>query len=145
MKTPTIDATLGNKVKPYRNGQPNFNAQDLNDIKIYLLKYKEQLQDTNFFCGNIIEFKVVSCFAETMKEELLEHMLKKYQSAIAIVVSLDEKSVYLQSCSEKCKINLCKLATKLCNSDCSEVDVGIIKGKITEKFLKFTTTLKPCI
>lgn len=145
MKPPTIDATLGNKVKAFRNGERNFNAQDLNDIKLYLLKYKEQLQDTKFFCGNIIEFKVVSCFAETMKEELLEHMLKKFQSSIAIVVSLNEKSVFLKICNDKCSINLCKLAAKLCDSDCSEADVNIIKGKITEKFLKFTTTLKPCI
>jgi hypothetical protein len=145
VKTPTSDATLGNKVKAFRNGERNFNAQDLNDIKIYLLKYKEQLQDTKFFCGKIIEFNVVSCFAETMKEELLEHMLKKFQCSIAIVVSLEDKSVYLKSCKEKCTVNLCKLAIKLCDSDCSEADVDIIKGKITEKFLKFTTTLKPCI
>jgi hypothetical protein len=110
-----------------------------------LLKYKDCLSSTQFFEGSLKEYKVVSCFAENFHDELLTHILTNYNAAIAITVNLSEKKIVLKKNYETCSIDLCALAKLLCDGDCYETYSDLAFGKITEKFLKFTKTLTPCI
>lgn len=144
MKPAICNNNLQANIKAFREGKRDFNPQELNDIKLYLLKYKDHLESTQFFTGSLQEYSVASCFANNFQEELLDHMINKLQAAISIVVVMDEKAVLLKLNKNICNINLCKLAKLLCDSDCIEPAENIVQGKLTEKFLKFTTKLSPC-
>lgn len=143
-KTIWTESILSEKVKLFKSGKRDFSPQELNDIKIDLLRYKDCLTNTQFFESKIKNFKVVGCFAESFHGELLTHILVKYNAAIAIIVSMDEKRIVLKKNNETCNISLCTLAKLLCNGDCYEAYNDLAFGKITEKFLKFTKTLTPC-
>lgn len=143
-KTIWTESILSEKVKLFKSGKRDFSPQELNDIKLDLLRYKDCLSSTQFFESTIKDFKVVSCFAESFHDELLTYILAKYSAAIAIIVSMGEKRIVLKKNNETCNINLCTLAKLLCDGDCYETYNDLAFGKITEKFLKFTKTLTPC-
>lgn len=138
---PTI--CINENVKSYREGRRDFSVSELNDIKLYLLRYKDQLENTKFFEGKIKDFKVVSCFAEEFHGELFRHILSINNTSIAIIIKLSTKSVLFKSNDKICDINLAKLANILC--DGADLDGVTAVGKFTAKFLNFTKTLKPCI
>jgi hypothetical protein len=142
VKQAICNNNLKDKIKAFRGGVRDFDVSDLVAIKLYLSKYKDQLSNTQFFTGALQEYSVISCFAEEFHEELLNHMIKKLNAAIAIVVTLETKEVLIKTNKEACSINLCKLAQLLCDGDC--IDSEVAQGKLTEKFLKFTTKLTPC-
>ena len=130
-------------VKAYRQGRRDFSVSELSDIKLYLLKYKEQLEHTQFFEGKIKNFKVISCFAEEYYEELFNYILNTNNTAIAIIIKLSTKSVLFKNDDKICDIDLTKLVNLLCDS--AELDNDTAIGKFTAKFLNFTKSLKPCI
>lgn len=132
---------INDNIKAYRTGKRDFSVSELNDIKLYLLKYKDQLENTQFFEGKIKNFKVVSCLAEEYHDELFSHILNN--SAIAIIIAPQSKSVFFKKNDKICDIDLSKLASLLCDS--TSISDGIAVGKFTAKFLNFTKTLKPCI
>jgi MoaA/NifB/PqqE/SkfB family radical SAM enzyme len=70
-----------------------FAAEELNDIKLYISRYKDTIDNTNFFTGSIKEYKVVSCFAEDFYEELHSRMIKNFGADIAIIVILTERRI----------------------------------------------------
>jgi hypothetical protein len=145
VKPAICNENLKGNVTAFRQGKRDFNVQELNDIKLYLLKCKDHLENATFYEGSLLKYKVLSCFAEDFQDELLDHMLVRMNAAISIVVLLKDKKVVLKSNKDICNINLCKIATVLCDSACIESEDSVIEGKITQKFLKFTTQLKPCI
>lgn len=131
-------------VKAYRQGKRDFSVSELGDIKLYFLKYKEQLENTQFFEGKIKNFKTVSCFAEDYHEELFNYILNSNNNtSIAIIIKLSTKSVLFKKNSKVCDIDLAKLASLLC--DGAGLSDGTAVGKFTAKFLTFTKTLTPCI
>lgn len=134
---------ISENVKAYRQGKRDFSVSELGDIKIYLLKYKEQLEHTQFFEGTIKDFKVISCFAEDYYEELFNHILNINHTCIAIIIKLSTKSVLFKKNDKICSIDLTKLANILC--DGAELNDGTAVGKFTAQFLNFTKKLKPCI
>lgn len=133
--------SITDNVRDYRKGKRDFSAIELNGIKLYLLKYKDQLEKTQFFEGQIKNFRVVSCFAEEYHDELFTHILNN--SAIAIIIKLQTKTVLFKKNDKICDIDLPKLANLLC--DGTGLSDGTAVGKFTAKFLNFTKTLKPCI
>lgn len=133
--------SIVDNVRDYRKGKRDFSVIDLNNIKLYLLRYKDQLEKIQFFEGKIKNFKVVSCFAEEYHDELFTHILNN--SAIAIIIKLQTKSVIFKKNDKICNIDLPKLAKLLC--DGTGLSDGTAVGKFTAKFLNFTKTLKPCI
>lgn len=140
-----IDNTLRSNVSAFRSGKRDFSVKELNEIKVYLLRLKEVISNTDFFEGNIKDNKVISCFSETSyNRELFEHMFNKLDAAIGIIVILTEKRILLQCNQSKCNIDLCNLAKLLCDGDCEDLSVDTAIGKITEKFLKFSKTLQAC-
>lgn len=140
-----MNNALISNVKLFRSGKRDFTVSELNEIKIYLLKYKEALSNTEFFQGSLKDCKVVSCFSEEYHDELFNYMFTKLSAAICIIVVLSERKVLLQRNQTLCSIDLCNLAKLLCDGDCENLSVDVAAGKITEKFLKFTNTLQACI
>jgi hypothetical protein len=142
----SADSSLKANVRAYRSGKRDFSINELNEIKVYLLKLKELLSTTEFFEGNIKYNRVVSCFCEAQfyDEELFEHIFNRLNAAIGIIVILSEKRVLLQRNQSKCNIDLCNLAKLLCDGDCENLSIDVAAGKITEKFLKFSKTLQAC-
>ncbi len=140
-----VNSTLRHNVKAFRAGKRDFSVEELNNIKIYLLKFKEALSQTEFFEGILKEYKVISCFSESIYcDELFEHMCNKLNAAICIIVTLADKKVLLLRNHKICTIDLCTLAKLLCDGECENLSVDIAAGKVTEKFLKFTKTLQAC-
>ena len=131
-------------VKSYREGKRDFSIQELNDIKLYLLKYKDVLEHTQFFEGEIKGNKVISCFATDFHTELFNYMSSKLSSAISIIVEIENRKIIFQKNENICSINLCELARILCDGECTNKEQNIAQGSLTEKFLKFTKTLIPC-
>ena len=140
----SADSSLKANVRAYRSGKRDFSINELNEIKVYLLKLKELISITEFFEGSIKDFKVISCFSEQSYDELFEHIFNRLNAAIGIIVILSEKKVLLQRNQSKCNIDLCNLAKLLCDGDCENLSVDVASGKLTEKFLKFSKTLQIC-
>jgi len=128
----------------YKGGKTDFTTEELGEIKLYLLKYKDIVSTTEFFEGSLKNYKLISCFAEDLFTELQDYMLKKYNADIAITVSIKERKIAFKSDKERCKIDLCTLAKLLCDGDCVDATGTVAEGNITDKFLNLTKTFKPC-
>lgn len=128
-------------VKAYREGKRNFSVQELNEIKLYFLKYKDQLQSTEFFEGTLKGFKVVSCVTTEYYTEFISYMLQQHAASIAIIVDPQAKHVLFQK-NDTCSVDIYKLTDILCGG--YTIQDTIVVGKLTKPFLTFTKTLKPC-
>lgn len=129
-------------IDAFKDGLREFNTFEQNAIKLYFNRYKEQIDNAEFFTGDIKGFKVVSCCASAAINEVAHHALKQYNADIAIIVMPKTQSVSFRKNKSSCTIHLNKLAELLCNGGGHEYAAG---GKITENFLNFTKTLTPCI
>jgi len=117
----------------------------LNYIKLYILKYKDVIENTSFFTGLIKEYKVVSCFAETnFYEELHSRIINNYGADIAIIVILSEKRIIFRKNSKTCDIDLCKLAQILSDGECDESSNELAAGKLTDNFINLTKKFIKC-
>lgn len=136
---------LKSNIKDYRNGRRDFSVEELNEIKLYILKYKDVIESTSFFTGLIKEYKVVSCFAETnFYEELHSRMINNYGADIAIIVILSEKRIIFRKNSKTCNIDLCKLAQILSDGECDESSNELAAGKLTDNFINLTKKFIKC-
>lgn len=129
----------------YKSGKANLTTEELGELKLYLLKYKDIISTTEFFEGSLKDYKIVSCFAEDLFPELQNHMLQKLNADIAIVVIIKERKILFKCDKERCKIDLCTLAKLLCDGDCVDEAGSLAEGNITDKFLNLTKTFKQCI
>jgi len=136
---------LKSNIKAYREGRRDFSVEELNDIKLYISKYKDCIDNTKFFTGSIKEYKVVSCFAESFFEELLSRMISNYTADIAIIVILTEKRIIFRKNSKTCKIDLCKLAQILSDGECDESSTELAGGKLTDNFINLTKKFIQCL
>ena len=132
------------KVDAFKKGERAFTTQELSDIKLYLLIYKDTLANTTFFTGSVKEQKVISCLAEDFYDDLFDHMLRKLAAAIAIIVIPSQKRIILKRNEKICNLNLCNLAKIICGGECDDLSDNIAEGVITKTFLNFTKTLSPC-
>lgn len=129
----------------YKSDSTQLTTDELSELKLYLLKYKDVISTTEFFEGSLKNYKIVSCFAEDLFNELQDHMLKKYNADIAIIVILKERKILFKCDKERCTLDLCTLAKLLCDGDCVDNTGSIAEGNLTEKFLNLTKTFKLCI
>lgn len=135
------ELTIHEKIKAFRSDAIKLSEKDLNEIKIYLLEYKDTLNHTQFYEGIIKDDKIVSCFSETFQDELVQHIHTKYNATIALIVNLPAREVIL-SCNSS--IISC---TKLCTILFGEQYISNKKwfvGTLTPNFLKLTQQLQPC-
>jgi oligoribonuclease NrnB/cAMP/cGMP phosphodiesterase (DHH superfamily) len=129
-------------IESFSDGIREFNVYELNAISLFFKKYKQVIQDAEFFQGTLKGYKVVSCVAHFAINEVASYALRKYNADIAIIVILDAKAVSFRKSSSGCDIKLNKLAEILCDGGGHEYASG---GKLTDNFLKFIQTLTPCI
>jgi hypothetical protein len=129
----------------YKSGKTDFSTEELSELKLYLLKYKDIVSTTEFYEGYLKSYKIISCFAEDLFTELQDYMLKKFNADIAITVVIKERKIIFKCNKERCKIDLCTLAKLLCDGNCIDETGSIAEGVITDKFLNLTKTFKQCI
>jgi len=129
-------------IEAFGSGIRPFTVLELNAIKLYFNRYKEQVDKAVFYEGKIKGFKVISCCAQNSINEIASYALKKYNADIAMIVMVDLKAVSFRKNKETCDIKLNKLAEIMCDGGGHEYAAA---GKTTEKFLTFTKTLQPCI
>ena len=135
-KTPRVNSFITN----FENGLRPFTILEKNIIKLYFNKLKDQLQSSEYFKGNIKNYSVIGCFATHAINEVAHFTLKKYKTDIVIVINPNTKNVsFRRSRDSDVKLNI--IAEKLCDGGGHEAAAG---GKITDTFLKFTTTLISC-
>ncbi len=137
--------TIHEKIKIFQTNSANLTHEDLNEIKLYLLEYKDNLQQIQFFEGEIKNNKIVSCFSESYHEELIEHMKKKLNAAIVIIVVLSKQEILLNKNNKLCTIDFIKLSKFLLNTEHIDTERETIKGAISSNFLKLTKQLSPCL
>jgi len=135
---------LKSNIQAYREGRRDFSVEELNDIKLYISRYKDTIDNTNFFTGSIKEYKVVSCFAEDFYEELHSRMIKNFGADIAIIVILTERRIIFKKNNKSCKLDLCKLAHILSDGECDESSVDLAAGKMTDNFINLTKKFIQC-
>jgi oligoribonuclease NrnB/cAMP/cGMP phosphodiesterase (DHH superfamily) len=126
-------------IESFENGLREFNTMELNSIKLYFNKLKEQL-NTTFFTGKIKDYKIVGCIADFAINEVAHFALKKYDADIAFVVNVNYGGVSFRR-SKTCDAKLNVIANKLCDGGGHEYAAG---GKLTQLFQDFTKTLQPC-
>lgn len=129
----------------YKSGKANLTTEELGEIKLYLLKYKDIVSTTEFFEGALKNYKIISCFAEDLFTELQDYMLRKFNADIAITVVIKERKIIFKCDKERCKIDLCALAKLLCDGNCVDEKGAVAEGTITDKFLNLTKTFKQCL
>jgi hypothetical protein len=135
---------LKSKISAYRKGERDFSVQELNDIKLYISKYKDIIDNTKFFTGSIKEYKVVSCFAEDFYEEIHSRMINTLGADIAIIVVIAEKLILFRKNPKTCDIDLCKLAQILSDGECDESTTDLAAGKLTDNFINLTKKFIEC-
>lgn len=126
----------------FEKGFTNFTPLELNAIKLYFNKYKNAIESSQFYIGEVKGFKVVSTFADTAINEIAHYSLKKFSADISIVVNLNTKNVSFRKNKTTCNLPLDKLANALCDGGGHEYAAG---GKVTDKFVSFTKNLKLCL
>lgn len=136
---------LKSNIKDYRSGKHNLSVEELNEIKLYVSKYKDVLDNSNFYTGSIKEYKVISCFADCFYEELHTRMINNYSADIAIIVNITEKKIIFKKNNNSCNIDLCKLSQILCNGECIESSTDIATGELTDNFINLTKKFTPCL
>ena len=132
-------------ISDYRNGRRDFSSQELNEIKLYICRYKDVIENTKFYAGAIKEYKVVSCFAEGFYEELHSRMINTYSADIAIIVILSDKKILFKKNSKTCSIDLCKLALIISNGECDETTTDLATGELTDSFINLTKKFIECL
>jgi oligoribonuclease NrnB/cAMP/cGMP phosphodiesterase (DHH superfamily) len=129
-------------IDSFYNGFAGFSRQHKNIINIYDKKLSEVISSLEIHVGDIplgkTKQRVVSTIATTGINDVANHILKKYNADIGIVVNPNSGSVSFRR-SKECKINLSDLATKIASGGGHAAAAG---GTITEEFLNFTKLLE---
>jgi nanoRNase/pAp phosphatase (c-di-AMP/oligoRNAs hydrolase) len=126
-------------ISSFEDGIRNFNNLELNAVKLYFNKFKDQI-NTTFFTGTLKNYKVVGCMATVAINEVAHYALKKYNADIAFVVNAEFGYVSFRR-SKQCDAKLNILASKLCEGGGHEYAAG---GKLTPQFLELTKSFSPC-
>lgn len=126
-------------IESFENGMRKYTIQEKNAIKIYIRKFKEQLDNTVNF-GTIKNYKTVAIFANTLINNIAHYIISKHNSEIGIVVNLDTKSVSFRRCIH-CDIDVSILAKTFCEGSGTMCAAG---GKLTPEFANLIKDFKPC-
>jgi len=138
------DTSVSTMVESYRSGNRDFNTHELRDIKLYLLKYKDCIEQATFYSGKIKTHNVISCFADSFYKELADYGFKKYSADIVIIVSVLTRELTMFYIKDRCTIDILKLAAIFCAANTITHTTTSVTGKFTANFLNFTKILNIC-
>ena len=126
-------------IEAFDTGFRPFTIQEKNSIKLFIKKFKEQLQG-QVFIGKIKNYKTVSIIANYAISEVAGFLIDKYNADIGIVVNLDTKTVSFRR-SKQSNVDLSILARSLCDGGGSP---GVAGGNLTQEFGSLTKYFTPC-
>ena len=125
-------------IESFEQGWREYNIQEKNAIKIYIKKFKEQLENKPNF-GTIKNYKTVAIFANALVSNIAHYIISKYSSEIGIVVNLDTNSVSFRRCTH-CDVDVSILSKTFCNGSGSICAAG---GDLTPQFAELLKDFSP--
>lgn len=127
-------------VEAFKDGFREYTSMEKNAIKLYLNKFKEQIEQAQLFTCELKGYTVISTFADFAINEVAHYLLCKTGAEICIVVNLKAKFVSFRR-SKRSNVDVSILAKKFCEGGGSPAAAG---GKLTEEFINLTKIFKPC-
>lgn len=125
----------------FYSGFDAFTFQETNIIKDYVTRKNEMIAKIEVFSGvlsiNKEPIKVVGSSGEKFTNEVCDHLIKKYSAGISFFYNINSNHVSFRK-NKECKVDLSKLAAKLCDGGGHEYAAG---GKPTNMFFEFAKTL----
>ena len=126
-------------IESFENGFRPYNVQEKNGIKLFIKKFREQIE-SQVFTGKIKNYKTVSIISNYAPSEVAHYIISKHKADIGIVVNLDNNTVSFRRC-KGCDVDVSIIAKTLCEGGGSAAIAG---GKITEQFANLTKNFLPC-
>jgi oligoribonuclease NrnB/cAMP/cGMP phosphodiesterase (DHH superfamily) len=140
----TLDVTRTHKfVERFYNGFNGLNSQENNIVKEYKAGRDLTIKNLQVFSGKVSiskqELVVTGTMSTKYVNDICDYMLKVYNSDIVFFVNTNNSHVSFRK-KKECKVDMSKLAAKLCDGGGHEYAAG---GKITEPFMEFVKQLTP--
>ena len=136
----TLNRPKVNKfIDAFEDGFRPYTVYEKNSIKLFVQKFREQLQN-DVFVGNIKDYKVVSIISNYAISEVTHFIINKYKADIGIAVNIDTKTVSFRRCKE-CTVDVSILAKTFCGGGGSAAAAG---GNLTPDFANLTKNFLPC-
>jgi oligoribonuclease NrnB/cAMP/cGMP phosphodiesterase (DHH superfamily) len=129
-----------NFIKAFKDGYREFTIHEKNAIKLYLKKFKEQIESAETYNGDIKGNKIIAVFADYAINEVAQYFIKKHKADIGIVINLKSHTVSFRR-SKKSKADVSVLAKALCEGGGSAAAAG---GRLTDRFADLTKNFNPC-
>lgn len=126
-------------IEAFEDGFRPYTIQEKNSIKLFVTRFKEQL-DNQVFIGTIKDYTAVSIIADFAISEVANYIISKHNADIGFVVNLNTKTVSFRR-SKTSEVDVSILARNLCSGNGSPAAAG---GKITEQFAALTKNFMPC-
>lgn len=144
LKLNAIHKTLNNPkaekfIEAFREGFRPYNIQEKNGIRLFIKKFREQLEG-QVFEGKIKTYKTVSIISNYAVSEVAHYIISKHDAEIGIVVNLETNTVSFRR-SKDSDVDVSIIAKALCDGGGSAAIAG---GKLTEKFANLTKNFLPC-
>lgn len=144
LKLNAIHKTLNNPkaekfIEAFRDGFRPYNIQEKNGIRLFIKKFKEQLE-SQVFVGKIKTYKTVSIISNYAVSEVAHYIISKHDAEIGIVVNLETNTVSFRR-AKGSDVDVSIIAKALCGGGGSAAIAG---GKLTEQFANLTKNFLPC-
>lgn len=126
-------------IDAFYSGFRPYTIQEKNGIKLFIKKFKEQLE-SQVYVGKIKSYKTVSMIGNYAISEIANYIISKHDAEIGIIVNLDTKTVSFRR-SKTSDVDVSIIAKTLCEGGGSPAIAG---GKLTENFANLTKNFLPC-
>ena len=126
-------------IEAFKDGFRPYNVQEKNGIKLFIKKFREQLEG-QVFSGKIKNYDTVSIISNYAPSEVANYIISKHNADIGIVVNLDTNTVSFRR-GKECDVDVSIIAKTLCEGGGSAAIAG---GKLTEQFANLTKNFLPC-
>jgi hypothetical protein len=125
-------------VKRFWKGFDGFTTKEANLAGEFLKDIDNELESLTLYEGEFKGSKVLATFSKCAVNEIAKGILDNYETDVAMIVNTDTQYVSFRK-SKDSKADLKFIAENLCDGGGSENASG---GKMTQKFIEFTTKLK---
>lgn len=126
-------------IEAFEGGFRPYTVQEKNSIKLFISRFKEQLEN-QVFVGSIKDYTAVSIIADFAISEVAHYIISRHNADIGFVVNLNTKTVSFRRC-KTCDVDVSILAKTLCGGSGSPAAAG---GALTSQFANLTKNFKPC-
>ncbi len=126
-----------NFVNRFWNGFDGFTTTEVKLAKVFFGELIKEQEEIEMFEGEWEGFKVISAISKFSVNELADAIMGNYKTDVVIIMNPDTQFVSFRK-SKDSKVDISKMADKLCDGGGSEYAAG---GKLTKEFLKFSETL----